>query len=397
MKIVIASESYWPAIDGGAVAEHALALGLAARGHEVHILAPSESWRSYDEKDNGTVIHRMRSFKLPLVKDKRDMRATMFPYFKIQLTMAKIKPDVVHIHNPFGIGWSALLAAEFLRVPVLATNHMLPENLLMFMAQWRGINATKLLRMLNWTYFCEFYNRADMVTSPTQTAVNILLENGLKVPAQPVSNGVDISVFKPDNDGRYLKEKFRIPDKPIVMYTGRISGEKCVDVLIRAFPLVREKIDAYLVVGGEGRERMALINLAKNLGLEDHSTFTGFLEEKDLPNLYTLASCYVMPSVAELQSIVGLEAMASGLPLVVADKYALPELVEVGENGYLFQPGDEKDLAARIVEVLQDDNKRKQMGAKSRQLVQKHSRDRVITDYFDLYQKIIDQRRAVKK
>lgn len=397
MKIIIASESYWPAIDGGAVAEHALALGLVARGHEVHIFAPSESWRSYDEKDNGTVIHRMRSFKLPLVKDKRDMRATIFPYFKIQMMMSKIKPDVVHIHNPFGIGWSALLAAEFLHVPVLATNHMLPENLLMFMAKWRSVNAAKLLRMLNWTYFCEFYNRADMVTSPTQTAVNILLANGLKVPAQPVSNGVDIKVFNPDNKGKYLKEKFQIPDKPIVMYTGRISGEKCVDVLIRAFPLVRKKIDAHLVVGGEGRERLALINLAKNLGLEDHSTFTGFLEEKDFPNLYPLASCYVMPSVAELQSIVGLEAMASGLPLVVADKYALPELVEVGKNGYLFQPGDEKDLAAKIIMVLQDEPRRKQMGAMSRQLVERHSRDRIITDYYNLYLKIIEKSQAVKK
>ena len=102
MKILLATEAYYPLIDGGAVAEHNLALGLSERGHDVHIIAPSINYKDGVEPDQKTTIHRLASYPVPLAKN--DHRLAFNPKRKIYKIMDDFKPDVVHIHNPFPIG-----------------------------------------------------------------------------------------------------------------------------------------------------------------------------------------------------------------------------------------------------------------------------------------------------
>ena len=105
------------------------------------------------------------------------------------------------------------------------------------------------------------------------------------------------------------------------------------------------------IVGG-GDQRRNLEALTRELGLEQRVTFHGHTSDEDLRALYTRASVFAIASVAELQSIATMEAMASGLPIVAANAVALPHLVHDGENGYLFEPGDIPALAARLTDVL---------------------------------------------
>lgn len=387
MKIILATEAYYPLIDGGAVAEHHLALSLAKRGHEVHILAPSENFRNYEEVDEGTTIHRFASLPIPFVKN--DHRLAFFPMTRLAHVLDKIRPDVAHIHNPFPIGKATLSYCLQHRIPVVATNHWLPENITTFVAKFRFLNNMDFLVKINWKFIIEFHNKCHYVTSPTQTAVDLMLKNGLSAPNTPVSNGVDLTVFNPANDPTALRKRLGIPDKPVAMYAGRLSGEKHVDVFVRAMSQVLEHCDVHFVIGGNGREKAALQEEVIRLGIANKVTFPGFLDDSEFPLLYRLGSVFVMPSICELQSITTLEAMASGLPVVAANKYALPELVKPGQNGFLFEPGDSYTLAGHLIALFQDEELRTKMGEESLRIVSAHSLEASVSHYESLYRHVM--------
>jgi 1,2-diacylglycerol 3-alpha-glucosyltransferase len=388
MKIVIASEAYYPLIDGGAVAEHHLALELQKRGHEVHILAPSENFSDSKEPDEGTLIHRLASIPIPFVKN--DHRLAIWPKKKIYTILDTIKPDVIHIHNPFPIGKAVLAYCYDRKVPVVATNHWLPENITTFMAKFRFLNNLQFLVDMNWKFISTFHNACDFVTSPTQTAIDLMTKNGLTAPHRPVSNGVNLGLFNPNQNADSLKKRLNLPQKPTALYAGRLSGEKHVDVFVKAMPEVLKHHDVHFIVGGSGREKEPLQALVKELGIEQHVTFPGFLPEEELPLLYRCADVFVMPSICELQSITTLEAMGAGLPVIAADKYALPELVHHGENGYLFEPFNVQMVSGFLNELFSDEAKCTKMGQESWAIVQNHSLEKSVSDYEAIYQHLVN-------
>ena len=120
-------------------------------------------------------------------------------------------------------------------------------------------------------------------------------------------------------------------------------------------------------------------------------TFAGFLPNEDLPNIYRAADIFVMPGVAELQSIATMEAMASGLPVVAVDAMALPELVHDGKNGYLFKDGDLQTFADRVVALITDENLRKKMGQKSLDIIKAHDIHKSVEIFEQVYKDVISK------
>ncbi|EIC20023.1 glycosyltransferase [Thiorhodovibrio frisius] len=384
MRIVFATESYYPNIDGGAVAEHNLAIELAKNGHDVSILAPAANFSSYTEKDKNTTIYRRHAYTWPFYKD---YKVSPFPAIGIGRIIKEFKPDVVHLHNPWAIGTTALLYAKYKGIPIVGSNHLQPENLVMHIAKTRFL--FRVLERGGWRFLVGFYNLCDHVVSPTQTAVNMLLDNGLNVSATPISNGIDFEIFNPKNDPGKLQKRYQLPAKPKVLYTGRISGEKRLDVWVKAAKKVLEEIECHFIICGGGREKESLCNMVKELGISDNVTLTGFIPEEDFPGIYALADLFAISSEAELQSIVTMEALATGLPVVATNKDALPELVHDGKNGFLFTPGDADDMARKIIKILASKELRKTMGKESLKIIQKHSLSSVVCQFEDVYKKAI--------
>ncbi len=383
MKVLLATESYWPNIDGGAVAQRNLATNLASNGHEASVIAPGDEYDTYKEKDQGTTVYRTKALTVPFYDA---YKVSVYPKKRVENIFDEFEPDVVHVHNPYAVGRSALKAAKERNIPVVGSNHIQPENLFMAVSQTRFL--FNLLKDVGWKFIIHFYDKCDFVISPTQTAVDLLLDNGLSVPAEPVSNGINLDVFNPENDGSELREKLGLPDKPIVLYTGRLSGEKHLEVLINAAPKVLEDIDAHFVIGGSGREEGNLKQLVEDKGLEEHFTFPGFIDEENFPQVYALADLFAISSEAELQSIVTLEAVATGLPVVATNKDALPELVHDGENGFLFEPRNSEEMAEKIKSILSDDKLREEMGKESVRISKKHSLDSVVREFEEIYKKV---------
>jgi glycosyltransferase involved in cell wall biosynthesis len=247
------------------------------------------------------------------------------------------------------------------------------------------------IKKYSWSYLVYFFNLVDWATVPTQSGADMYIEKGLRTRITPISNGVDTEVFNPNNDGNYLRKKFDIPKENIVLYTGRINQEKNLDVLVKAVPHVLKKIDAhFLFCGSGGSYKQQMINLVESLSVAKHTTFINFLDWKDYPNIYSLADLFVMPAEAELQSIVTMEAVSSGLPVVVVNKGALPELANSG-NGYLFEPKNSKQMASQIIKILSNNELQKTMKAKSLDLAKKHSMSAVSSQYEEVYENLLNE------
>jgi glycosyltransferase involved in cell wall biosynthesis len=390
MRILLVTESYWPNADGGALFERRLAHGLVSRGHHVGIWTPGPSWRRFDETDGPTTIHRERGVTFWF---NTKYKVSLMPFWRARHIIRQERPDVLHIHNCYWMGLSALFWARRYRVPVVATNHFMPENALL------NISGTSWLYQplhnLIWKYLVWFHNRVDYVTSPTPTAVQLLLDHRLKAPAKAVSNGIDTAVFKSGLDASSVQAKYKLAtDRPVVLYVGRLDGEKRLDLLIAAWPLIKKQHNAQLVLCGFGKAMAGLQAQAATLGVSDDVVFTGYIDEAEKPLIYNTANLFVISSPAELQSIVTLEAMASGLPIAAVDIAALSELCHDGENGYLFKLDDPADLARAVNAILDDKALAKRFGQASMEIVQRHhSTEAMFETYEAVYRHATKQER----
>lgn len=387
MKILLVTESYWPNRDGGSVIERALVHGLGDLGHDVRVVAPSPTGPAYVEHDGKSDIYRVRSFRLPGKFGKFGARTTITPRKTLRTLVEKWLPDVIHGHNFFPIGRTALKLAHQHQIPYVATNHNMPDNTARNIGPFRHLIPSVEDRL--WNIEIKHLNQANFVVSPTQTGLDILLSHGLSVPSRPISNGVDLIRYQPGAADKDLLKKFGLPKKPIVSYMGRLDGEKQMDIWLQSVPYIRKEIDAHFLIGGRGGEAENLKKLASQLGMARHVTFAGMIEDDDMAGFYRLGSVFAISSPAELQSLVTLEAMACGRPVVACDAGALPELCKSGRNGYLFLVGDPTGMAKSIVRILQNPTMGEKMGAESRRIVETtHDVKKMPANYESVYREV---------
>lgn len=388
MKILIASDTYHPDVNGAAYFSYRLATLLARRGHHISVICPSRRFRKQAFVQDGVRVFGVHSFPVP---------SYLYPDFRfsppflarraIRKCFRESKPEAIHIQNHFLLSNAVFEVAQEHRIPVMGTNHMVPENVAHHLHLPPKVEDKVGIYL--WSRFVGIYKHLHFVTAPTATAAKLSKRPGLRKEVIPVSCGIDLSRFSPGNGGSELRQRYMIPDRLILLYVGRLDKEKRIEVILRAMPHIIEHVDAHLVVAGTGPLRGGLEVLARNLGVKDRVTFTGFIPDDDLPKLYRAAHLFVMAGIAELQSIVTMEAMASGLPVLAANAMALPELVHHGENGFLFPQDDARALAVAAVKSLSDEPLRKQMAKKSLEIIQPHDINKAVDKFELLYQQML--------
>jgi glycosyltransferase involved in cell wall biosynthesis len=234
-------------------------------------------------------------------------------------------------------------------------------------------------------YLTGFANRCDRVTAPTATALLLLRDHGLRAPSQVVSNGVDLDEFSPGQADESLRRRYALPaGRPLILAVGRLSPEKHLHVLIEELAR-QDATDAVLALAGSGPDQERLRSLAARLGVAERVFFTGFIPGADLPGLYRLADVFAIASEAELQSLVTMEAMASGLPVVAVNAGALGELVHPGENGFLTRPGLVGDVAASLDLLCRDPVLRARMSKAGLRIIADHDRHRLLALWEAIY------------
>jgi glycosyltransferase involved in cell wall biosynthesis len=210
------------------------------------------------------------------------------------------------------------------------------------------------------------------------------------VPVKAVSNGILFDRFQKKftkGDIEKFREKYHLPNNPSVLYLGRVDKDKSIDVLVNAAKQVVEKINAHFIIAGSGDEIDNIITMTENLGIHNFFTFLGRIdhESDDFLEIYKSSVLFAIPSTIETQSLVTLEAMSCGLPVVAANANALPELVKTKLNGYLFTPANHKEMADHIIEIIQNKKLAKKMGHNSVHIASDHEMSLAFGHMLDLY------------
>ena len=391
MKILIAADLHWPTINGVSTFSRNLAQGLAARGHEVLVIAPSQTGRRYSETDVNYTIIRTASVPFPFYQN---FRISLNPAREVRRIIEAFGPDIIHIQMLMWIGQATMRYGIKHSIPVIATNHAMPENLM---------DNLKLLaplsRPINYVlreYGARFHAKADYVTMPTVSAIEMFgAHDKVSVPMVAISNGIDLQRFHPATNKKPLRKKFDLPDGPIVTYIGRIDAEKHIPVLLKAFADVQEQLGAHLLIVGGGTELDNLQYLADDFEVGEHVTFTGKVSDEDLLLLHQVGDVFAMPSPAELQSIATLEAMASGQPIIAVDKGALRELCQDGINGVLCEADNVDQIADGLTQILSDPDLMKRYSAASLKIAASHDITHTLKKFENLYETVINSKHAL--
>lgn len=413
MKIVIATAVYYPQVNGVAVFSHNLAVGLARRGHEVMVICPSQTGKNYKRTIDGVETVYLRSVdvkvypdqihkvpekkkvlgvKMPRVFYRKGFRVSVFPQVEIRKALDEFRPDVVHVQVSDPIGLSVVSYARRKGVPVVTTEHNQPE-VLTEPLHIPGVVRKPVNALLS-AYFRNRQSKSDFVTMPTEQAIrNLLSKHEIGVPVVAVSNGVDLSSFKP------MKAKDSIYDTygilrgvPTVVYIGRVDPEKQVGLVISAFKEALGKVPkAQLIIVGDGVDKARLEKKVAEWGLGESVKFLGRIVSDDLYELYRVGDVFATASEIETQGIVLIEAAASGLPLIAVDKGAVSEVCRNGKNGFLCKPGEVSEISDALTKILSDKKLREKYSKKSLEIAKEHDFEKTLDKFINIYSRLVNQ------
>ena len=380
LKIVIGCDTFPPDINGAARFAERLAAGLARHGHEVHIVASAfdSTHGAFTEIHDGQAmtVHRIKSFRIPQHKTLR----YVWPFTlkrKTDAILREIKPDAVHIQSHLIMGRYLVKSAKQQGIRLLATNHIMPENLIKYSVIIPKFLEKTAMKMA-WADAGRVLKQVDAITTPTRRAANLLEAAAGVDGVLAISCGIDASKFAnatPTSN-----------EVPRILFLGRLDYEKHIHNLLKAVAKLPKKLNTQVEIVGDGGERKHLQDLAIELGIEKQVKFLGHITEEELPKAYERATLFAMPSIAELQSIATMEAMASGRPVVAADAMALPHLVHDGDNGYLFEPDNVVQFSEKLSAILTADQAElDRLSENSLHLIQAHDIERTLTIFEALY------------
>ncbi len=322
---------------------HELSRAFAKNGHNVSVLARDRGDLPRETTADGARVFGLRLKYFPLLYPIQLSRA-------LRPLLPRLAPDIIHLHGMGPLQWYSPMA-----VPLVYTNHT--------SGYLRRIEKGGARRM---AMLKKNFAKVDLFLAPSRELLHIPFD--IHAVKQFIANGVDADKFIPDNGKRAsVRKRLGIGTADTVaIITRRLVDKNGVIHLARAAQFLENR-DVKFIIIGDGPEREAVEKeFHRHCG--SRALFLGNRTHQEIVDYYSAADFSVLPSLMEATSISGLEAMASALPLVGTTVGGIPDLISEGQNGYLCQPADPKDLAAKINLLLQQDTK--DMGRKSRQMVE---------------------------
>jgi glycosyltransferase involved in cell wall biosynthesis len=388
MKIAVFTDTFYPQVNGVVNAVRNFNKTLSKAGNDIKVFTSGK--KPGMSTMDGAEIRRYKAY-------------TFLPYPEFEYSVdvigpardaIKFKPEIVHAHTPFLMGFSAYRTARRLKVPLIGTFHTPIDEYVMYLAK-RSTLSRKLLKRVAKEYQDWFYNRCDVIIVPAVSASRYISMKGKNIIA--VSNGIDLSRY--GGKGREeIRQKYGLGESPVILHGGRLSYEKRIDYVIRAMPEILKSVpDAKLLIVGSGPARKSLEKAVADSGVENSVIFTGYLSDPDFPKAFAAADILAINSPVETQSIIVLEALATGIPVVGADAGAIPDTVSPGVNGYLFKPDDIGAMASYIVKVLTDKAHYSSLREGALNTAAEHSLEKCAQKLLKVYEDAIKEKKAVRR
>jgi 1,2-diacylglycerol 3-alpha-glucosyltransferase len=394
MKIAIYSDNFYPEMSGISDSIISIATGLSQKGHEINFYVPRYSKKNFRisklkpvEVNLGNNIQVFRLPSLPYPSAPTKQGRIVLPFLTSYKHIKNFNPDAIYTQDFFPAGLEALMISRLLKKPLVGTSHTPISEFLKYApvhSKWLERTA---LKYVSW-----YYNKCVFVSAPSNAILDEMRNFGFRANSHSVSNPIDISSFKPaDGETKIaLKKKFNLSANT-VLYTGRLAEEKNVDVIVHAISVAREKIpDITFAVTGHGNAEKKLKELSRKLGLAKNILFFGYVEKDVFADLYRAADIFAVMSTAETQCIGMMQAMATGLPVIGANAWGLPEYINP-QNGYVIEPGDHKALAKKIINLLKNQEIRATLGQGGLKYVEKFSIKNITAEWEKLFKSFIKE------
>jgi N-acetyl-alpha-D-glucosaminyl L-malate synthase BshA len=377
MKIGI---TCYPSYGGSGVVGAELGIELAKRGHSVHFVSYAPPMRLGDGALSSDRIHfhSVDMLSYPLFEYPPYALALASRLFEVA---SQHSLDLVHMHYAIPHAVSAFLAREMLKhsryLPVVTTLH--------------GTDITLVGRDPSFLPITRFgIEQSDAVTAISRYLRDATHETFcMSCPIEVIYNFIDADYYcrKPD---LALKRATAPRGEPVLLHISTFRPVKRINDCIKVLALLRteHKIAARLIMCGDGPERAGAEELAVALGVADAVDFVGKQPQSVVRNYLSIADLLLLPSLTESFGLVALEAMASEVPVVATRVGGIPELVEEGETGYLFEIGDVDGMARRAASILTDEHERSRLGRRGREVaVSRFATEIIIPQYERLYEK----------
>ncbi len=371
MKIVYFSEVREPQVNGVVVTLARLARHLRARGHQILFVVPRVRG-SIPSPD----VAELKAVPFPLYPEMR----IVLPHWSFHKRefdkVENFQPDLIHIWTPGVLAFFGQKWARANGCPVVASYE---TDMIRYLSYY-GFGR---FESQAWRYFTWLHNNCQRTYVPSSDTRQFLESNGIQN-VEVFSRGVDSTQFSPHKRSDEVRRLFQVDrDGVLILYVGRLSKEKHLELLLESFiRLAPQHASARLVMTGEGPLRSELTRRYAHPNI----TFTGVKRGEELASLFASADIFAIPSRTETLSLVSLEALASGVPVVAMKSGGVRDIVTHSQTGMLANSDAEfEDFLRRLIE---DGSYRAALGRGARKYAEKktweHSFDDLESGYLAL-------------
>ena len=396
MNVCFVTPEYFPISGGTGAYVYYLSHSLQKLGHTIHVVARDE--QDSERTINGIQVHYIKGVGNALTRYWRFARSA-----SKRITELNKQNGIDIIHSNLPLVPSFAIPKDSAKAIVCAVHSTWKgEAIVTKRDNPKELNPNEK-SMLRFNFVLRSYEKKLMKRSDALIAVSKYTVNELtdlygidKNKIHVIYNGVDIERFKPRPNRAELRQEFGLEkDQKVVLFVGRLYHRKGIDTLLRSVPpVLKEYSNVKFVISGTGfkQKEESLRNLAKELDIEDHVKFLGYVPDDKLPFLYSASDIFVLPAIYENFPFAILEAQSTGLPVISTKVGGIPEFLVDNQNGYVIEPRDPTQLTQKVLALLQDPKLAEEMGDRGRKLIEEKFDWRLITgQVIDLYHKVLEK------
>ncbi len=371
LNICMISDDFLPGATGVGIHVQCIARELARRGNLVSVITTRRRGEPSFEVWNDIKIYRTFTVKT----------YGFYQALPSQLTIKRIlqdnSVDIIHYHYLGILLMRTYKIGQSLKARHVYTYHMTVEHLTQPLLM-------KPFHKLFFRLHVAYCNKFDLILTPSKSLIKKIKEFGIQTPVYYLSNPIAI-----DNHAEKIIE--RNHSKFVVLYVGRLGPEKNLPYLLKAFALLKKRHQqSELWIAGEGPMKDNLMRMSRELGIESQFKLFGFVKHVDLPQYYSAADVFVLPSVLETQGMVVMEAMRFAKPVIVTNRIiSASELIDEDQNGFIVDPNSVEDLGEKLVLLYENSELRCKMGQCSLQKSEAFSTEKVVDQLEKYYFKLI--------
>lgn len=374
MKILVIIHEYPPIGGGGGKIARDLSIEWVKNGHEVTVLTAKYGDLPDTEDDEGVKIIRLDSNR------KESFRAKMGAMAGFVLAASKyclehkkeLRPDIIHVHFAVPNGPVAMLASKWMKVPYVITAHLgdIPGA---------SPEKTKTWFKYIFPFTHPIWKRAANVVAVSEFSRKKALES-YNVPIEVIPNGIDYKTIR--------NPELVSHDVPTIVFAGRFVPQKNLPQIIRVLSKIKE-LPWKCILIGDGQEKETILKMIRDADMENRFSLPGWKSPEEVIETFHHSDILFLPSTTEGLPVVGIQAMASGLALILSNAGGNPEIIHESVNGRCHDPEDTDAFVKDIKNLLENPKSLFEMRKNSLQLAESFDIKAAADAYIQSFQNVI--------